>query len=248
MMSKTCPTCSKEFKVWKHEFERRRFCSKQCMNKGRTGLLNQKRSNRVLKKCPVCKLEFSVKKSRENSCVYCSRKCMAEGYKKKKIEHICLNCGTKFQDRDNEWRRNAKFCSLQCSYTYRVGENHPQWRNLTLEERRKMAREYNRTYYKNPLKKKSQMESLRKYKLKRKQVEVGHTWNEWIDLLKKHNNKCFYCGIKMTKRMGPKQRTRDHIVPIKHGGLDTIDNIVPACRSCNSSKGIKKFEDFTMGK
>ena len=30
--------------------------------------------------------------------------------------------------------------------------------------------------------------------------------------------------------------TKDHIKPLNHGGTLTVDNIIPACRSCNSKK------------
>lgn len=30
--------------------------------------------------------------------------------------------------------------------------------------------------------------------------------------------------------------TRDHIIPLEHGGEDTIENCLPACRSCNSKR------------
>lgn len=29
----------------------------------------------------------------------------------------------------------------------------------------------------------------------------------------------------------------DHLIPKDHGGLDTGDNLVPACGTCNGSKG-----------
>jgi 5-methylcytosine-specific restriction endonuclease McrA len=41
---------------------------------------------------------------------------------------------------------------------------------------------------------------------------------------------CAYCGAS-----GPLQR--DCILPISRGGRYTLENVVPACRGCNTSKG-----------
>lgn len=35
--------------------------------------------------------------------------------------------------------------------------------------------------------------------------------------------------------------TVDHIIPLKHGGTDTLDNVQLACKHCNSSKGAKLY-------
>lgn len=48
-------------------------------------------------------------------------------------------------------------------------------------------------------------------------------------------NNCWYCGIENPS-------TVDHVQPISCGGLDTLDNLVLACRSCNCSK-----KDGTVG-
>lgn len=37
---------------------------------------------------------------------------------------------------------------------------------------------------------------------------------------------------------------RDHIVPFSAGGNESYDNIVPACRPCNSRKGAKSLLQF----
>jgi len=48
--------------------------------------------------------------------------------------------------------------------------------------------------------------------------------------------KCAYCGKDAT--------TVDHIIPKSKNGTDDKDNLVPACKSCNSSKYDKDLVDF----
>ncbi len=36
----------------------------------------------------------------------------------------------------------------------------------------------------------------------------------------------------------------DHVLPLRHGGLDEAGNIVPACYRCNSSKGARPVEEW----
>ena len=57
------------------------------------------------------------------------------------------------------------------------------------------------------------------------------TPQEWQEKLRLFDNKCVYCGKKDNKL------TIDHVVPLSLGGRNTIENIVPACAWCNTSKG-----------
>lgn len=43
---------------------------------------------------------------------------------------------------------------------------------------------------------------------------------------------CAYCG-------GPEYTHADHFIPISKGGIDCIENIIPACQHCNLSKNCK---------
>lgn len=56
----------------------------------------------------------------------------------------------------------------------------------------------------------------------------SHTAAEWTGLRRSYRGLCVYCLGKAT--------TRDHLVSLERGGTNFIDNIVPACVSCNSSK------------
>lgn len=50
---------------------------------------------------------------------------------------------------------------------------------------------------------------------------------------------CHYCNCetRTDKNAGPLQRTVDHVIPVSFGGKDSLDNLVLACKSCNSRKG-----------
>lgn len=54
----------------------------------------------------------------------------------------------------------------------------------------------------------------------------------WQFTLIAFEGKCVYCGI--SDRL-----EQDHVTPISKGGLHTVGNVVPACKSCNSRKGAK---------
>lgn len=56
------------------------------------------------------------------------------------------------------------------------------------------------------------------------------TADEWTETLFYFGYKCVYCGLEV------EMLCRDHFVPVVKGGGFTKDNIVPACRHCNSSK------------
>jgi len=59
------------------------------------------------------------------------------------------------------------------------------------------------------------------------------TLDEWLDILKEYDYKCTYCGCEFDENNMP---TKEHIIPISKGGDNVKENIVPACRSCNSKK------------
>lgn len=56
-----------------------------------------------------------------------------------------------------------------------------------------------------------------------------HTEEEWLALVESFAGACARCGDRPV--------TKDHIVAISRGGSDSIDNLQPLCRSCNSLKG-----------
>lgn len=59
--------------------------------------------------------------------------------------------------------------------------------------------------------------------------------NEQWESIKAHfDYKCCYCGKKLPL-------AQEHFIPVTKGGEYTINNIIPCCKSCNSSKGNREF-------
>lgn len=61
--------------------------------------------------------------------------------------------------------------------------------------------------------------------------------HQWFSILDIFDNKCAYCGSTV-------ELEQEHIVPISKGGTTSFTNVVPACRSCNASKGTKDLLDW----
>ena len=56
----------------------------------------------------------------------------------------------------------------------------------------------------------------------------------------RYNGHCAYCGQVITR----KNFHVDHIKCLRNGGTDVIDNMLPACGSCNRYKSTHDLETF----
>lgn len=64
-----------------------------------------------------------------------------------------------------------------------------------------------------------------------------------VDVWNKTKGRCWYCGIEFDDSRDC-HFTIDHVVPIFEMTDNSIDNLVPCCKACNSSKRIKSLEEF----
>ena len=93
-------------------------------------------------------------------------------------------------------------------------------------------------------------EEQRECNRRRKQrIAAGDTIrrSQYSSLFDKQQGLCAYCGKKMKTDGDYLHRdfcTVEHIIPISRNGQHTIDNIVFACRKCNTSKGTKLLEEW----
>lgn len=71
---------------------------------------------------------------------------------------------------------------------------------------------------------------------KRRQFNKG----ERRAVLRKTGGHCAYCG----KPIGYYDMQVDHVIPLRKGGTNDLDNLVPACRSCNHYKSTLTVNQF----
>lgn len=66
------------------------------------------------------------------------------------------------------------------------------------------------------------------------------TWHELVSYWDDRGlHACIYCGMPFEEI--------DHVEPIALGGQTTLENVVPACETCNRSKGAKRLVDWLPG-
>lgn len=63
------------------------------------------------------------------------------------------------------------------------------------------------------------------------------TLRDWRQLIDRYDGLCAYCHERPAT-------DQDHIIPVSRGGRYSIGNLLPACRSCNSSKGSKLLVEW----
>jgi len=73
---------------------------------------------------------------------------------------------------------------------------------------------------------------------------AGHHWTaaEWQALKERFGFTCLMCGRKEPDIT----LTVDHVVPVSRGGGNTIDNIQPLCKGCNSRKHVNVLDLRTL--
>lgn len=126
------------------------------------------------------------------------------------------------RDKINQQRRN----------NYDPVKNYKQIKIWRSNNREKVNEAERKRYAKNPYKAKE-----KDYKRRAKLKTLGSiSAKDWRNVCDKFGNKCLCCGKTNIKL------TIDHVVPLKLGGTNSLDNLQPLCFSCNSSKGAKYID------
>jgi len=70
-------------------------------------------------------------------------------------------------------------------------------------------------------------ETLRRERAKARDLRKSRWWSNKVAV-----GVCYYCD----EKVGRDGLTMDHLVPLARGGRSTRDNIVCACKTCNTKK------------
>lgn len=184
--------------------------------------------------CGTCGSMFPTKSSqrrlRRSKNVFCSVPCRTE-WQRRNIKKATKRCKTCKKDLDKEcfYKKGGRGEGLRTS----CKECHVKNNKKALASWRKDNKEHIKSYDKK--KRILNKDAIKIQKEKRIALEknapiIDLTVAQWNFIKKMYGFRCAYCGKK------PKELTKDHIVPLIKGGSHTMDNIVPACRSCNSRK------------
>ena len=133
------------------------------------------------------------------------------------------------QERKDKLKEERKYYYIE--HRQESIEKRRLYRKENQEKENQYAKQYRR---KNPeiMRINNQRRNARK-----KNLSFGYTLKQWETAKQYFNDKCAYCGKEV-------KLTQDHFIPLINGGEYTINNIIPACGHCNSSKNNKNFFEW----
>lgn len=172
-------------------------------------------------RCQVCRKRLAAKKQRE-------RKAAMAG---PKPDRSCRHCGEVVP---SGRRRDAVTCDRKCNDLWRSRNvDRSEYLESTKERRADAARAWRLA---NPARARSLVHRRRSL------LKTGAVSDrDWQRLVNRFGGKCAYCGIDAPMTM-------DHVVPVSRGGSNTIGNILPACKPCNSSKHARVLTEWRARK
>ena len=132
---------------------------------------------------------------------------------------------------DKEKERHKKYRKLNKEKINKRNRNHYE---LNKEARLKQIKQYNQS----PEGKATMARSQHTRRSKIKNTINDLTSNEWAIILQLQDYQCINCNIYFDGVMP----TRDHIIPVEHGGGLTKSNVQALCHSCNSKKHTKTID------
>ena len=192
--------------------------------------------------------------NKTKTCSKCGEVKLVDCFSKQKgskggLRNTCKSCDA---EQSRKYYESNKAEVIERKRKYRkanpekVAESSLKWRKANPEKVAETRRNWQRA---NPEKvaesslkwRKANPEKERAKKLRRRARKAGAAGNCTVEQLKArfdyYGNKCYNCG-------SDEKLHADHRIPLSRGGSNHPANIIPLCRSCNSSKGTKTETEF----
>ena len=197
-------------------------------------------SGRFIKKmCDSCYRRFRLRGNPEpvreppynGPCIICGSP--DPGYFKHFVLKMCGKCYSRHARHKPPLPRFCVDCGKQLgpkTKLERCPNCHNKWRYHNSQAHKQGVRNRTRKYRQTNNGKLHEKLHRQRRRAKIAETECTLTPEEWEQVLKSYDYRCAYCGSKENIQM-------DHIIPVSKNGPTTKHNIVPACRSCNMSKG-----------
>ena len=188
--------------------------------------------------CNNCNKEYNKQYDQKNALKILQRK---KVYRQNKKEYL-KQWHKKYREKNREYIKiqNKKY---QIENADQIKEHYKQWYKDNTEK----VCEWGTRYYQNNIEHVKQKHKewhlnnrdkcqivRQRSEARKKQLPSHYNTEQWKRVKQYFDNKCAYCG-----KEG--KLAQDHFIALSKGGEYTINNIIPACMSCNSSK---KDSDF----
>lgn len=183
-----------------------------------------------IKICQHCGVEFQPTSGNQKFCFDCI--------------HVCMLARKRISDKRNTHRQERSRAHSRKWYA----EN-----RIEAIARRRVCYDNNREHFiheaclwsqQNPEKKRIYSQKRRALKLTNTPPDSMLTIEEWVTILSKHHHRCAYCGCRLGEGEGEERPTMDHVIPLCQGGQHSKENVVPACKRCNSVKHCRTPEQW----
>lgn len=249
--TKACAACGAAFEDTSPG-KNARFCDRRCWRraKARRAAGKPEQDTTHHQECMTCGASLEGRKHgtscRSDACYQRARRRDRRGQavKDPEVTRACVRCGTEVGR--GHWSF-VRFCSKRCSENYWANEYARRKRpivhrkclacSVDIPPEANLRRKY---CSKTCAGRKRSAEVIFRYVNARRARLVGASAKPLPKriLRRLRSARCAYCG-------GP-GGTVDHVVPLNRGGQHAEGNLVPACRSCNSSKRDKLLIEWLI--
>lgn len=191
-----------------------------------------------MKHCKSCGLDLPLdmfnknKRNRDGLQFYCKECTSMQGKDYYKRNKASVN-----QKHRNHYYKNKEKRNEQIAKWSR--ENRDKRRDIdkrSYQKNREKRIEKSMQWIRNNLERHAERNQIRRAKIR--DLDATFTSEEWIECKNHFANCCAYCGDSVEKL------EQEHFISIENGGPYTKENMLPACKSCNSSKRDRDFYEW----